>query len=73
MLAERSLSWSSTTQWSHSSTTTQLLWLLDTQAKSEHSQAYTVLTRGLFGNSKRKSSRRHQHEKNLYRLSLSTQ
>jgi len=34
--------------------TTQLLWLLDT--KSEHSQAYIVLTWGLFGNSKRKSS-----------------
>ena len=47
MLAERSLSWSSTTQWSHSSTTTQLLWLLDTQAKSEHSQASIVLTWGL--------------------------
>ena len=30
MLAEKSLSWSSTTQWSHFSTTTQLLWLLDT-------------------------------------------
>ena len=43
MLAEKSLSWSSTTQWSHFSTTTQLLWLLDTQAKSEHSQAYIVL------------------------------
>ena len=38
MLAEKSLSWSSTTQWSHFSTTTQLLWLLNTQAKSEHSQ-----------------------------------
>ena len=36
MLAENSLSWSSTTHWSHFSTTTQLLWLLDTQAKSEH-------------------------------------
>jgi len=34
MLAEKSLSWSSTTQSSHVSTTTQLLWLLDTQAKS---------------------------------------
>jgi len=44
MLAEKSLSWSSTTQWIHFSTTTQLLWLLDTQAKSEHSQAYIVLT-----------------------------
>jgi len=37
MLAEKSLSWISTTQWSHFSTTTQLLWLLDTQAKYEHS------------------------------------
>ena len=44
MLAEKSLSWSSTTLWSHFSTTTQLLLLLDTQAKSEHSQAYIVLT-----------------------------
>ena len=44
ILAEKSLSWSSTTQWSHFSTTTQLLWLLDTQAKSEHSQPYIVLT-----------------------------
>jgi len=44
MLAEQSLSWGSTTHWSHFSTTTQLLWLLDTQAKSEHSQAYIVLT-----------------------------
>jgi len=40
MLAENSLSWSSTTHWSHFSTTTQPLWLLDTQAKFEHSQAY---------------------------------
>ena len=32
MLGEKSLSWSSTTHWSHFSTTTQLLWLLDTQA-----------------------------------------
>ena len=55
MLAEKSLSWSSTTQWSHFSTTTQLLWLLDTEAKSVHSQAYIVLTLGLFN--KRKSSR----------------
>ena len=44
MLAEKSLSWSSTTQWSQVSATTQLLWPLDTQAKSEHSQAYIVLT-----------------------------
>ena len=43
MLAEKSLSWSSTTHWSHFSTTTQLLWLLDTQAKSENSQAYLSL------------------------------
>ena len=35
MLAEKSLSWSSTTQWSYFSATTQLLWLLDTQAKSK--------------------------------------
>ena len=47
MLAEKSLSWSSTTQWSHFSTTTQLLWLLDTQAKFEHSQAYIVLEASL--------------------------
>ena len=47
MLAEKSLSWSSTTQWSHFSTTTQLLWLLDTQAKSEHSQADIVLEASL--------------------------
>jgi len=40
-LAEKSLSWSSTTQWSHFSTTTQLLWLLDMQAKSEHSYRHT--------------------------------
>ena len=32
MLGEKSLSWSSTTHWSHFSTTMQLLWLLDTQA-----------------------------------------
>ena len=62
MLAEKSLSWSSTTQWSHFSTTMQLLWLLDTQAKSERSQAYI----GFVGNSKRKSSRISM--KNLYRL-----
>ena len=44
MLVEKSLSWSSTTQRNQVSTTTQLLWLLDTQAKSENSQAYIVLT-----------------------------
>ena len=43
MLAEKSLSWSSTTQWRNFSTATLLLWLLDTQAKSKHSQAYIVL------------------------------
>ena len=32
MLGQQSLSWSSTTHWSHFSTTTQLLWLFDTQA-----------------------------------------
>jgi len=41
MLAEKSLSWSSIPHiGAIFFTTTQLLWLLDTQAKSEHSQAY---------------------------------
>ena len=44
MLVEKSLSWSSTTQRNQVSITTQLLWLLDTQAKSEHSQVFQVFT-----------------------------
>jgi len=40
---------------------------LDTQAKSEHSQANIVLTWGIFGNGKRKSSC-FSMKKNLYCL-----
>ena len=58
MLAEKSLSWSSTTHWSHFSTTTQVLWMLDTQAKSEHSQAYVVSPLKIA-----KEVVTHQHEK----------
>ena len=50
MLGEKSLSWSSTTNWSHFSTTGY--WI--TLAKSEHSQHTDS---PYFGNSKRKSSR----------------
>ena len=74
MLEEKSLSWSSTTQWSQVSTT---MWLLDTQAKSEHSQAYIVLTWSIFGNGKRKSShismKKISTASTLSKLSLSTQ
>ena len=77
MLVEKSLSWSSTTQRNQVSTTTQLLWLLDTQDKSEHSQVFQVFTWGIFGNSKRKSShismRKISTASTLSKLSLATQ
>ena len=47
----------------------ELLWLLDTQAKSEHSQAYIVLTWGLFGNSKNKAICISMKKTFCYRLS----
>ena len=55
MLAEKSLSWSSTTHWSHFSTTTQLsgCWI---HRLSLNTGILIVLTWSLFGNSKRKSS-----------------
>ena len=71
------LSWSSTTQWSHFSTTMQLLWLLDTRAKSEQqSGIHSPYLRPLW--KQQKEVIMHQHEKistasTLSKLSLSTQ
>ena len=48
-----------------SSTTKQLLWLLHTQPKSEHSQASIVLTWGIFGDSKRTVVTHHHATKSL--------
>ena len=54
MLAERACHGVVPHNGAMSSTTTQLLWLLYVQAKSVHSEACIVLTRGIFENSKRK-------------------
>ena len=69
MLAEKSLSWNSTTQWSHFLTTTQILSLLGTQAKSEHSQGHTQsLLEASLEIAKVSHHVTHQHVKNIYRL-----